>query len=124
MDKKNQKTLREEIKAKYLIDFIEFLKSKNEEVLRVGSAELAIPVLNSENEEDWLVITLKVPTGSRDGDAYDGYSMAQEYELKCADKVAKAKIQAEKKAKKIAKDQKLREQKAKAKAEHSAKANA
>ena len=39
-----------------------------------------------------------------------------------AEKAEKAKIAAEKKAKKIAQDKKMREEKAKAKAEHSAKA--
>ena len=47
-----------------------------EEVLRVGSNETGSPVVDSEGEERWLVWLSKVPTGSRDGDAYDGgYAM-------------------------------------------------
>ena len=60
--------------------------------------------------------------GSRDdGEAYDGYSMADEYTAKEADKAEKtAKAKAEKE-KKIAKDKAQREAKAKAKAEHETK---
>ena len=49
-------------------------------------------------------MTVKVPTGSRDGEAYDGYAMAEEYRLKVAEKAEKARKAAEAKAKKIAKD--------------------
>ena len=41
------------------------------------SNEIALPVVDDEGEERWLVLTFKVPTGERGGDAYDGYSMAE-----------------------------------------------
>ena len=50
------------------------------------------------------VITFKVPTGSRDGDAYDGYSVAEEYAIKQKLKAEKAIAAAKAKEKKIAKD--------------------
>ena len=122
MAKLTRKQLDEEIKARFLKDVTEHLSNVGEEVLRVGSNEIALPVVDSEGEERWLVLTFKVPTGSRDGDAYDGYSMAKDFEMKSAEKAEKAKISAEKKAKKIAQDKKMREKKAKVKAEHFAKA--
>ena len=45
-----------------------------------------------------------MPTGSRDGDAYDGYSVAEEYALKQKLKAEKAIAAAKAKEKKIAKD--------------------
>ena len=69
--------------------------------MRTGSNEIAVPCLDEEGNEKFVVLTIKVPTGSRDGDAYDGYSMAEEYEMKCKAKEQKAKETAEKKAKKI-----------------------
>ena len=56
-------------------------------------------------------MTIKVPTGSRDGDAYDGYSMAEDWAIKCKNKEETAKKKAEAKAKKIEKDKKMREKK-------------
>ena len=124
MAKLTRKQLDEEIKARFLKDVTEHLSNAGEEVLRVGSNEIALPVVDAEGEERWLVLTFKVPTGSRDGDAYDGYSMAEDFKMKSAEKAEKAKIAAEKKEKKIAQNKKMREEKAKAKAEHSAKAEA
>ena len=109
MAKLTRKQLDEEIKVHFLEGVNEHLTNMGEEVLRVSSNELALPVVDSEGEERWLVLTFKVPTGSRDGEAYDGYSMKQDYEMKLAEKAAKA----EEKAKKAEKDKAKREAKAK-----------
>ena len=89
MAKLTRKQLDEEIKVRFLEGVSEHLSNVGEEVLRVGSNELALPVVDSEGEERWLVVTFKVPTGSRDGDAYDGYSMKQDYEMKLQEKAEK-----------------------------------
>lgn len=109
MAKLTRKQLDEEIKVRFLEGVSEHLSNAGEEVLRVGSNELALPVVDTEGEERWLVVTFKVPTGSRDGDAYDGYSMKQDYEMKLQEKAEK---QAAKDAK-AAKDKAKREAKAK-----------
>ena len=107
MAKLTRKQLDEEIKVRFLEGVSEHLENAGEEVLRVGSNELALPVVDSNGEERWLVVTFKVPTGSRDGDAYDGYSMKEDYEMKLAEKAAKA----EAKAAKAEKDKAKREAK-------------
>ena len=107
MAKLTRKQLDEEIKVRFLEGVIEHLSNVGEEVLRVGSNEIALPVVDAEGEERWLVLTFKVPTGSRDGEAYDGYSMKEDYEMKLAEKAAKA----EEKAKKAEKDKAKREAK-------------
>ena len=106
---KTAKVLNEEIKARYLEGVVEHLVNVGEEVLRVGSNEIALPVVDEDGNEKWLVLTFKVPTGSRDGDAYDGYSMAEDYQMKCEDKERKAKEKAEKAAKDKAKRAKSKE---------------
>ena len=100
---KTAKVLNEEIKVRFLDGIVDHLTDVGEEVLRVGSNEIALPVVDSENNEKWLVLTFKVPTGSRDGDAYDGYAMAEDFKMKCEDKERKAKEKAEKAAKDKAK---------------------
>jgi hypothetical protein len=111
MAKLTRKQLDEEIKVRFLEGVSEHLSNVGEEVLRVGSNELALPVVDSEGEERWLVLTFKVPTGSRDGEAYDGYSMKQDYEMKLQEKAEKA----AEKAKKAEKDKAKREAAAAAK---------
>lgn len=120
----SKKSLHDALRAKYIERVSKFLTDAGEEVLVTGSNEIALPCVDSEGNDEFIVITFKVPTGSRDGDAYDGYSMAEDFKMKSAEKAEKAKIAAERKAKKIARDKKMREEKAKAKAEHSAKAKA
>lgn len=86
------------------------------DVLRTGSQELCVPVVGKDNEEGYLVVTFKIPKGSREGEPYDGYSMAEDYRIKCEAKAEKAKKTAEEKAKKIERDKQMRAQKAEAKA--------
>ena len=117
---KSKKQLHEGIRNKFMSATIEWLtKTAGEEVLRTKSNEIAIPTLDEEGNEEWCVITFKVPTGSRDdGEAYDGYGMAQQYadhETEKAEKAEKAKAEKERK---IARDKAQREAKAKARAEH------
>ncbi len=108
----SRKVEREILREEYLKSIIESFLDKDEEVLRVKSNEIAIPVVGCEGNEDFIVITVKVPTGANKGlEPYDGYEMAQDYEMKIADKERKAKENAEKKAKKIAKDKEIRERK-------------
>ena len=79
---KSRKALRDEMKEVYLKKLIDFFK-ESEEVLRVKSNEIAFPIVDSEGNEDFMVITLKIPTGANKGtEPYDGYSMAEEYEVK------------------------------------------
>jgi hypothetical protein len=121
---KTKKQLHEGIRNKYLALITEYLTEQGEEVLKVKSNEIAIPCLDEEGNEEFIVMTFKVPTGSRDdGEAYDGYGMAEQYAESVVAKEEKAKAEAEKKAKKIARDKAQREAKAKAKAEHEAKKN-
>ena len=100
---KTAKVLNEEIKIRFLEGVTGHLTNVGEEVLRVGSNEIALPVVDDDGNEKWLVLTFKVPTGSRDGDAYDGYSMAEDYEMKQAEKKAKAEAKAKESAKNKAK---------------------
>lgn len=114
----SKKALSEKLRAKYLKLVSDFLASNDEEVLVTGSNEICLPCVDEEGNDEFMVITFKVPTGSRDGDAYNGYELAEDYALKCKAKEEKAKETAKKKAEKIAKDKANREAKARAKAEH------
>lgn len=110
------------LRAKYTALVTELLKT-SEDVMAVSANQIAFPCVDEEGNDSWIEITIKVPTGSRDGDVYDGYSLAEDYQMKTEAKAVKAKEAAAKKAAKIARDEKMREQKAAAKAAHEAKIN-
>ena len=95
----SRKVERELIRSEFLALVTEFLATHGEEVLRVKSNEIAIPVVGCEDNEDFLVITFKVPTGANKGtEPYDGYALAEDYIHNLAEKERKAKEKAEEKA--------------------------
>jgi len=108
----SRKVEREMLREDFLFRIKAKLFDDGEEVLRVKSNEIAIPVVGCEGNEDWIVITVKVPTGANKGmEPYDGYSEAESYQMKLAEKERKAKEKEEKKKRKIAKDEEVRRKK-------------
>ena len=92
----NIKALREALKMEWMNFLKKTIDERGDEVLQTASNEIAIPVVDAEGGEHFIVLTVKIPTGSRDGDAYDGYAVAEDYTMKCESKRAK---QAEKERK-------------------------
>lgn len=117
----SKKQLHNEIRKVYMDLIKKVLTDNGEDVLLTNSNEFAIPCVDSEGNDEFIVLTFKVPLGSRDGEAYDGYGEAEAYGKKVAEAEAKAIEAKAKKEAKIAKDKAMREQRAKAKAEHEAK---
>ena len=72
-------------------------EDRETDVLPVSASELAIPCLDAEGNEKWVLIKVSIPRGTRNGeggyDPYDGYFLAKEYQEDLKEK-------AEKKAKK------------------------
>lgn len=106
-----RKVERELLRNEYLQKIIDAFAT-DDEVLRVKSNEIAIPVVGCEGNEDFIVVTVKVPTGANKGtEPYDGYELAQDYEMKLKEKEEKRKEKEEKKKKKIERDTKIRNRK-------------
>lgn len=109
----SRKELRNELKTKYVETLIDLLGVQGEEVLRVKEHEIALPVTDREGNEDFIKITVAIPTGANKGtEPYDGYEMAEEYQLKLKEKAEKKAKAEEVKAKKIERDKRYREKKA------------
>lgn len=87
----------------------QFFANNGEDIGYVNSNTINFPVVIGDIEK-WVEVTVKVPKGTKD-EEYEGYSRREDYSLKCAEKEAKAKANAEKKAKKIERDKKRREKK-------------
>lgn len=108
----SRKIEREILRNEYLQKVIDAFLGLDEEVLRVKSNEIAIPVVGCEGNEDYIVVTVKVPTGADKGrEPYNGHDMAIDYEMKLEEKAEKAKRKEKEKAKKIAKDKEIKEKK-------------
>ena len=109
----SRKAERELIRKEYLETVSKFLVHAGDEVLLVKSNEIAVPVVGCEGNEDFLVLTFKVPTGANKGtEPYDGYALAEDYVHNLAEKERKAKERKAEKARKIARDAEIRKRKA------------
>ena len=104
---KSRKTLRESLKNQYVEMLMQMLGAQ-EDVGRTASNEFNFPVVDEEGNEEFIVVKLVIPSGSRDGDPYDGYGAREDYAIKERAKAEKAKEAAIAKAKKIARDEKRR----------------
>lgn len=85
------------------------------DVLPVSASELAIPCLDEEGNEKFVLIKVSIPRGTRNGqggyDPYDGYAVAEDYALDCEEKAQKKADAEAKKQAKIAKDEQKRAEK-------------
>ena len=85
------------------------------DALAVSASELAIPCLDDEGNEKFVLIKVSIPRGTRNGsggyDPYDGYAVAEDYALDCEEKAQKKADAEAKKQKKIAADEKKRAEK-------------
>ena len=120
---KTNNQLNNELREKYRNILKDFFTKEGEEVLVTNTNEIAIPTLDSSRREKYVVIKVMVPNGSRDGEPYDAYSVAEAFGIHTEEQAAKKRIAEEKKAKKIAADEKRRAEQARLKAEREAKGN-
>lgn len=90
---------------------VKYFMGQGEDAMIVKGNVMAFPIV-LDGEDEWIEVTVKIPTGSRDGDPYDGYALNEEYRMKQEEKDRKNKEAAERKARKIEAD-KLRRAKAK-----------
>jgi hypothetical protein len=99
------------------LSFIAQAISKEMEIdaLSVSASELAVPCLDDEGNEKFVLIKVSVPRGTRNGqggyDPYDGYAVAEDYAIDCEEKRAKKEASEAKKQAKIAKDEQKRAEK-------------
>lgn len=83
------------LRNEYLDAICEFISEHfNADVLRVSASEIAVPVVDAEQNEKFILIKTSVPRGTRNGDGtynpYDGYAAADDYAIDLADKADKA----------------------------------
>ncbi len=93
----------------------DILTENNEEVMRVGSNEIAFPTVLENGDEETIVVKVSIPTGTkgRDGERepYDPYTANKDYTDKVESKRIKEEQRREEREKKKERDRKLREEK-------------
>lgn len=117
-----KETAKDILRNEYLNFVSKALADNGEEVLEIASNAFCFPVVDKEGNDLFVRIKVEIPTGSKD-EPFDGYALQEDYKIHLAEKAEKAKANAEKKARKIEKDkkqralsEKIKSEKAKAKA--------
>lgn len=103
------KQLNDQLRNQYLDQIIALFNGNGEDVLRTNSNEISFPVVDANGDDQFITITVKVPTGTHDGELYDGYAIAADYAAKQAAAAEKREAAAAKKAAKIQRDAAARE---------------
>jgi hypothetical protein len=108
--------LETKLRNEFLDTVTKFIEDTREtDALRVSASEIAIPCLDAEGNEKWVLVKISVPRGTRNGeggyDPYDGYAVAEDYALECGEKAQKKADAEAKKQEKIAKDKQKRAEK-------------
>lgn len=93
--RKTRTALDNELREKSVIDLMEMYSAKDEEILRVGGNVIAFPTVDSDGNEAWVEITVKIPKGERLGKGegfggYDGYEQAEFYKQETERKAQEA----------------------------------
>lgn len=100
----------EKMRNSFIKELMDFIESQGNEAIRIKNNEVAFPIVYENGDEAFMKIAVSIPSGSRDGDIFDAYSLAEEYVINEKKKKEIAERKAEEKQKKIAKDEKQREQ--------------
>lgn len=111
-----KKTELESALRKQYLDLLTEVFSKDNDVLVVSSNELAMPCVDADGNETFVVLKVSVPRGTRNGngyDPYDAYTAAEAYALEVKEKQEKKIAAEKKKQEKIERDKQRRAEKAK-----------
>lgn len=104
MAKVTEKVARDNARAMYVDQLMEYFYGEGEETLQTKSNEFCFPIVDELGIEQFLRVTVSVPTGTKD-EPYDGYALAKDYEMKVAQDREKAAAKEAEKAAKIARDE-------------------
>ena len=105
---KSRTVLTAELREKYVDVLTKALIDFGEDVYRTESNKIAFPVLDSEGNEEFIEITVKVPHTS-EGNPYDCYTAAEFYKEKVEKNKAAKEEKERKKQEKIKKDKERRQ---------------
>lgn len=63
----------------FIKELMDFIESQGNEAIRIKNNEVAFPIVYENGDEAFMKIAVSIPSGSRDGDIFDAYSLAEEY---------------------------------------------
>lgn len=125
MPVKTASMLRNELRDNLLAEFIQWRISMGDDAMQTKGNRFMFPCVDEKGNDLFCEVTISIPTGSRDGEGYDGYAEAEGYKADLEDKrILKEQRDKERQAKQkvqFEKAEKARQKKAEAQAKREAK---
>ena len=113
----NKKEAVDNLRNRTLERVTNFFSADGEDAQQTKTGTIMFPAVDELGAECFVTITVQIPKGSRDGEAYDGYAEAENYRMETKAKQEGKLAKELAKQKKIERDKKLREEKAELKKE-------
>ena len=100
----NQKNITDQLRNRFTADLAEFLAAKYDvDVCQTAAGTLMIPAVDGAGEDRWVKFGVIIPKDANETEGTDGYSLAQEYQLKLDAAAARKEEAARKAAERAAK---------------------
>ena len=100
----NQKNITDQLRNRFTADLAEFLAAKYDvDVCQTAAGTLMIPAVDGAGEDRWVKFGVIIPKDANEAEGTDGYSLAQEYQLKLDAAAARKEEAARKAAERAAK---------------------
>lgn len=97
-----QKSITDALRAQFTNDLAEFLAQKYDcDVCKTAAGTLMIPTVDAAGDDRWVKFSVIIPKEATEEAGTDGYSLAQEYDIKlaaAAERAAKKAAKANKKS--------------------------
>ena len=85
-----QKNITDQLRANFTADLTEFLAQKYDvDVCQTAAGTLMIPTVDAAGEDRWVKFSIIIPKEASEEEGNDGYSLANDYQQKIAEKSAK-----------------------------------
>ena len=80
----NQKAITDSLRAEWTATFKAFIDNNfDTDVCQTAAGTFMFPVVDAAGEDRWVKVSVIIPKDADEANATDGYSLAQEYQLKC-----------------------------------------
>jgi hypothetical protein len=104
----NKKEAVDNLRNKTLERVTNFFSADGEDAQQTKTGTIMFPAVDELGAECFVTITVQIPKGSRDGEAYDGYAEAENYRMETKAKQEEKLAKEKQKQKKISRDEQRR----------------
>lgn len=78
----NQKQTTDMLRADWTKALMDYVRAHDTDVCQTAAGTFMFPVVDAAGDDRWVKVSVIIPKAAEENDGTDGYSLAQEYEMK------------------------------------------